>query len=510
MKSIFRLPHIPIFLLLFTALCFGYFTAPDYGLSWDEPGIYHFSKHTLKAYSFIFHPQDFQPDNSIPVLNLYGPAHFMYASFMSRLILIIHPAWSANTATHFMYFTTFLIGVLFLYFLAARWMSAWAALGTAALFISQPLFWGHAFINPKDTPFMSLFIVSVYLGFRMMDDPTWKKILAAGIALGLATSIRSLGPMAGALTILYGLMKYPRKMIPVLFWYSIAAIIVAYLTWPFLWKAPIAHFVDSLRIMSSFPDTGETLFMRNMYPADQLPARYIPTFIIFQLTEPALVLSALGGVLSLIMFIKEKKREPLLFFAAWFLMPISVIILSGSTLYDNARQILFLLPPLFVFAGIAIDSLLMRTKTLAWKMVLLFVITLPGIYACIQFHPYQYVYFNRLTGGTAGAFRNFDLDYWGTAFKESFEYINANAAPNSQVVVIGPRQIAKAYARPDLKIVGPANLDVRGMDYYYVLYSTRSNADEGRCKKAETVHTVERNGGILSVIKKATSEEGCW
>ncbi len=45
-----------------------------------------------------------------------------------------------------------------------------AAFGATLLFITQPLFWGHAFINPKDIPLFSLFLLSVYLGMRMHDS----------------------------------------------------------------------------------------------------------------------------------------------------------------------------------------------------------------------------------------------------------------------------------------------------------------------------------------------------
>jgi hypothetical protein len=144
------------------------------------------------------------------------------------------------------------------------------------------------------------------------------------------------------------------------------------------------------------------------------------------------------------------------------------------------------------------------------KSALLILFAAPGLYASVQLHPYQYTYFNSFTGGTGGAFRKYDLDYWGTSFKESFEYLNENAPQNAQVIVIGSRQIADEYARPDLKIIGPSDLELRGVDFYYVLYLTRSNADVGHCAQAETVYSVERNGGILSYVKKVKREEKCW
>src|SRR5687767_6568380 len=36
--------------------------------------------------------------------------------------------------------------------------------------MTQPVLWGHAFINPKDIPLLSLLLLSVYLGLRMHDS----------------------------------------------------------------------------------------------------------------------------------------------------------------------------------------------------------------------------------------------------------------------------------------------------------------------------------------------------
>lgn len=508
--------RIALLLALFVALMAGYFTAPDYGLSWDEIPIYRHADRTLDAYQYFFRPEDYEAYDSDTHLNLYGPAHFMLSALISRYLLALHPAWSSFAAYHFVYFLTFLFGVLSLYLLAARWMSEWAAFGMTLLFATQPLFWGNAFINPKDMPFMMFFIASLTLGLQMLDDSSnskWRQILAAGTVLGVTISIRSLGPLAGAFVILYGLWKFPRKTMSIIPWYVLITGVTTYLTWPYLWKGLVANFMESLQHMSKFPNTGETLFMGNLYSADRLPLIYFPTFIVLQLTEPMLFLIAVGAVLSFRFFIKGENKEPILLFAIWFFAPTLYIGLSGSTLYDNARQLMFLLPPLFIFAGIGLDALLKRLGTHVLRTALVLALILPGVFASIQLHPYQYIYFNSLVGGVGGAFRKFDLDYSGTSFKQAQEYLNAIAEPGVQIVVIGPRQNARAYARPDLKdnFIGTQDfIDPEGPGYYYVLFLTRTNADQNRCMDGEIIYTVERDGGVLAYIRKVISKERCW
>ncbi len=135
-------------------------------------------------------------------LNVYGPAYFMLADASSKMIQLLDPSLSAITAWHFVYFFTFLTSILMLYLLSRRWMSKWAAFGAALLFASQPLIWGHSFMNPKDLPFMVFFLASIYFGLQMLDaspKSKWKWLIPAGIILGLTISIRVIGPLAGLL-----------------------------------------------------------------------------------------------------------------------------------------------------------------------------------------------------------------------------------------------------------------------------------------------------------------------
>jgi hypothetical protein len=511
------LPRVMLIVFLVIAFFTGYSTAQDYGLSWDELGIYSYSDRMLDAYADILHPWDFAAWESELRLNLYGPSHFMLSTLLSRLIIYLDKSWSYYEAHHLTYFLTFLLSIPTLYFLCARWMSEWAALGATALFATQPLIWGNAFINPKDMPLLVFFMGSIYLGLSMIDgspNSTRWKIVIAGIALGLTTAIRSIGPMAGGLIILYGLWKNPRKTLRVAPLYLLVAAAVTYLTWPYLWAAPVSRYWESLTAMSQYPMRAKFLFAGDLYPATQMPFIYFPTLAALQLTEPMLILILIGAALALRDFIGGGNKEPLLLFATCFFAPVLAIILRGSTLYDNARQLMFLLTPLFVLAGVGLDALLKRIKPPLLQVALTLALIFPGVYACFQLHPYQYVYYNRLIGGVAGAFRKFDLDYSGTSFKEALKYINSNSEPNAQTfVIVGPRHLARAYARKSLKeqILGEIDpVGQNGSDYYYVLFLTRGNADLNVCAEGEVVYSVERDGAALAYIRKVYSRKPCW
>jgi len=553
LKSV-RLEKTLLWLWLVSNLAIGILTVHRYGMSVDEPNNHRYANDTIEAYTSLF--SDLHEPKYDSSYDGHGPAFITMAGMLIRSIQAVFPGTDEPDLWHFSYFVTFQLTGLCLYWLTKRWFSNWTAWGNLLLFTTQPLLWGHAFINPKDIPFMFFFTLSILLGFRLVDSaeaqesfislerpikaltnksreqeltgkqgnqPSSLEALAdffhallnrhtllAGIALGLATAVRSIAPLAGVMVFLYLLFKVRSRAWPTAIGYFLVTGVSMYLTWPFLWKAPIANFFASLKTSSSFPYRGTVLFMGNIYPTNQLPRRFFPTLLGLQLTEPALILIAIGFVISLYLFIKGKNREPLLLFAIWFLLPAFWLVLSRSVSYDNARQLLFLWPALFLLAGAGIEQLLALVKLPLWRLGLIIAITLHGTYASIQLHPYQYIYYNSLIGGVRGAYRNFELDYWAISFRESMEYLNKNAEPGSTIMVIGPsRQIAREYARPDLTVIVLKRVGKSETQPYYILSSTRSNDDISHCRNAAVVSIVERDGGILSYVKKIDPGQNC-
>jgi 4-amino-4-deoxy-L-arabinose transferase-like glycosyltransferase len=490
---------ISVIVLMCISLAIGLLTLKDYGQSWDEPNIYHYSDYAFWAFHFLFHPQSLP--NYPGDLNFYGPAYFMLANLIARFLMAVIPSWSIVTAWHLVYFLTFLTAALIVYLFARRWIGHWAALGTALLFVTQPLLWGHAFMNPKDTPFMTFFMASIYLGFCMVDTTAGFRqqltlILAAAITLGLTISIRVIGPLAGLFVLIYALAKKRQKAIAPSLLYLLLAAMTSFLTWPFLWKAPVANYLASLHQMSEFPFAKAVLFWGRIYGAEQLPRAFFPTILALQLTEPLLLLSIAGVVLIVRSLFRKGNLEAALLFLGWFLLPSLVIIASNSTVYDNARQLYFLLPPLFLAAGFALDFVFEHITASPIRIAVLLIVAVPGIYPALRLHPYEYVYYNSLIRGTGGAYHQFETDYWGTSFQEAMDYVDTVAPRGAGVLIYGPELVADQYARPDIHVDIPPSTD----DYAIIL--TRHNLDERNCQKAKTVFSIGRRGATFVLVKK--------
>ena len=157
-----------LLLLWFLAnLIIGALTVHEYGVSVDEPNNIQYAAVTLEAYPSLFGTR-YEPAYS-GTFDGHGPAFMTVASIPIRLIERLFPNVFTPDLWHFSYFLTFQLTGLCLYWLTKRWFSPWTAWGVLVLFSTQPLLLGHAFINPKDTPFMFLFTSSIVAGFSLVD-----------------------------------------------------------------------------------------------------------------------------------------------------------------------------------------------------------------------------------------------------------------------------------------------------------------------------------------------------
>ena len=153
------------FLVYFIA---GVLTVQNYGISIDEPNNYRYAADSLAAYPSLFGTL-YEP-KYVSTYDGHGPAFVMISALLVRLVQAVYPNVFAPDIWHVSYFLSFLLTGLCLYWLARRWFNIWTAWGLLILFSNQPLLVGHAFINPKDIPFMFLFVLSIVMGFRLADS----------------------------------------------------------------------------------------------------------------------------------------------------------------------------------------------------------------------------------------------------------------------------------------------------------------------------------------------------
>jgi hypothetical protein len=331
------------------------------------------------------------------------------------------------------------------------------------------------------------------------------QLLLAGCFLGFASDIRTLGPASGILIGLYFLYKGRSRVIPYILEYMAIGVGVIYIFWPNLWKNPITGYLASLSEASDFPFNGSILFAGNIYNSENLPHTFLPTLLGLQFTEPAVILILLGLILACIVLVKHSTlRADMLLIFAWFIGPIAAAILFDSTIYNNFRQFLFIVPALFIFAGLAIQYIWIWLKGKPFLFIpLILLVLLPGIYWNWQLHPYQYVYYNSLAGGEAVASTHFDMDYWFTTYKEGAEYVNQVAPQNSIVYFWNNYTTALPYIRLDLKLTSDENLEnFSDADTIYAVIATSYPGTQYIFDRSKVVYQIIRGGAVLAVVKQ--------
>jgi hypothetical protein len=591
--------NYPIIIILVLSLLVGILTLTDYGESWDDLSLQKYANKSLEAY------RTWTQQGVVKIteddLGNYGPSYVMAVALGTRLLSTVIPL-NPPDLRHLFYFITYLAGVWAFYALGTRWLTRNSALGATLLFMTQPLLWGHAFMNPKDTPFLAFFLLSIFFGFKMADSikplsfdsltPSARKTLAlltalwlvsvfplfiftdafhaaltslvqsahAGssniisliasdihavkpeiyiqkyftlflhartiyfllstsillyfhyhihpssfifypfvllpaILLGFTTSLRIIGPLAGIIVTYYAARTKGKTSLPTLITYAVIAIITMYLTWPYLWTNPIGHLLGSIKAMSAYPWTGKVLYNGVGYASTALPYSYLPVLFGIQLTEPVWALTIAGLVASIIGW--REKRKLIELTILWFIIPLLGFIILHSALYDNFRQVIFILPPVFWLAGVVFEEI----KNTKWQMALVTLCLLPGIVGIVHLHPYEYIYYNSFIGGMDRAAEKFELDYWGTSYREAAEYVNKVAPANSIIWVEGPSHLFELYAREDLKIYSDHEVE-RADHYDYVVATTRYNLDQASHPKAKIIYKIARGDAILTVIKQ--------
>jgi hypothetical protein len=331
-----------------------------------------------------------------------------------------------------------------------------------------------------------------------------RTVLLPAIMLGLTTNLRVIGPLAGLLIGIYFLFLGKTKRIWWFIPYAVIAFLTMVITWPYLWEDPFGKFFEVVRFMADNPTQLRVLFYGRLYPADQLPIRYLPALMLFTLTEPVWPLAAFGGIIALIRTFKTTLSwKSLTVTLGWFLIPFVYVLVVRPPMYDGFRHFLFILPPVFVLAGIAMDFLCKVSKQVWIGIIVTGLMILPGIASSVRLHPYQYTYYNSMVGGTGEAGYQFETDYWLTCYKEAVAQLIPYAGDQVTLFVQREFPIAAYYA--------PEHITVR--NYYagrkliqpgdYVLMSSRANPSLQRFRDPnQLVLRVGRDGALFCVTQR--------
>ena len=128
---------------------------------------------------------------------------------------------------------------------------------------------------------------------------------------------------------------------------------------------------------------------------------------------------------------------------------------------------------------------------------------LPGLLGIFQLHPYEYTYYNIFVGGTGGAYRSYETDYWLTCYKESLEWLRVNE-PGKTIHIQREFPLAAYYGQDlALKDLGlETEAEVHPGDL--LLFSTRADLDiRSIYRKLPVIQSIGRAGADFCLIKQS-------
>jgi hypothetical protein len=211
--------------------------------------------------------------------------------------------------------------------------------------------------------------------------------------------------------------------------------------------------VLAFKTASDHPWYGDILLGGESVHSAALPASYLPHY--FLVKTPELLLF---GILLAIAFgarrlvtreLPEDGRDLLAWgmFVFALLFPPLYAIVQKTILYDTLRHFLFITPLLAGIAGMGYAAgahwLRGQPALLRYGVAIMLALAVARhVQVMTILHPHQYIYYNQLVGGVAGAEGRYEMDYWGNSYAEAVRALQDRLR----------RERPRAFARTRYKI----------------------------------------------------------
>ena len=330
-------------------------------------------------------------------------------------------------ARHLAVFISFNIGGIFFYLLSVKLTdSKNFALITTAIFLLYPYLFGHAQINGKDIPFLTMWLICTYYLFKIIDNfYKDKKIVVIDLILiSFSTAFLISTRITGILILLEYLialivlinlkninsLKFFLENSPFLLLFLTLLVLCLYVLNPIFWHNPL-EFFNSVTWMGKYYHDICTLTLGECMSSLNLSPSYIFIWFFFKL--PILVLL---GIFIYPLIEKKLYNNGIktIYYSTLILSFFSILfifMLKDVALYDEIRHIMFLIPIIFL---IAFYNIYIFNKKFFYFFSVLFLFFI--ILENIALKKYQYTWLNSFAK-FVDINKNFEVDYLGISNK---------------------------------------------------------------------------------------------
>nr|WP_281502851.1 glycosyltransferase family 39 protein [Ancylobacter crimeensis] len=465
---------------LFAALtAFVLLTFRDYGISNDEP-----VQHTYGQLLLTWYASGFTDDRAFHYINLYlyGGLFDMIAAGLEHVVPLPVYEWRHLLSAMFGLF-----GFVGVWKLARLLGSEKAGILAVALLAVTGMYGGAMFTHTKDVPFAAFMVWSLYcitaLVVRLPEQPRWRVVVGLGLAVGCAFGQRVGGVFAvlyllltvGIAAVVFRDIRLPLRLLPRLCVAGLIALAIIAVTWPWSMLPP-TNFFKAMGAFSNFTFDLSTLINGQDTPINELPGTYMSEYLLIKLPEATLlglvaalavaIVAAAGlvraGGTGAAIRLHPRRVLAFLPLGLAIAVPVAFTLIEHPPLYNGIRHFLFVMPPVTILAALGFRAAWRRMNARALPLGLAFGAAALAVYAYnldifVRMHPYQYVTYNELVGGTAGAWGRFEGDYWSDSLREAAIDLRrgieheVQAAPHRYKVAVCAEDVqASTYLGPNV------------------------------------------------------------
>ena len=443
-------PHWGALLALALFLAAGLAVLDDYGVIYDaswqrktaEVNLGYLAGGDFRAYVAAF-----RADHD----KFYGMA-FEVPLLLAERAFGIEDDRAAYLSRHLITSLFFLSGGLFAYMLARRLFdSRLLAIAAMLLFLLHPRIYAHSFFNPKDIPFLAMFMIALFLTHRAFRRDALSAFALLGVGVGILVNLRIMGvallaaiPAMRALDLaLASGWEERKRALLTTGGFALASALAIYALTPYLWADPAPRAAEGWTTLAAHPHIALELFRGTLYHSVNFPVEYLPVW--FSITAPPFTL-LLGAVGAAGVFVQAARapREALrnerlrfaLLLVACFAAPV-VAVMLGASMYNGWRQMYFLWAPFSLLAAFGLQRLVSalgrrRLRAAAYGAAGAgFAAT---VISMALLHPNQQEHFNVLVDRVAPERlrSQYVIDYWMQARRQGGEWISEHSAQSSR------------------------------------------------------------------------------
>jgi hypothetical protein len=250
-----------------------------------------------------------------------------------------------------------------------------------------------------------------------------------------------------------------------------------------------------------------------IHTMDDMPRWYLPLYLAIKLPLVLWAGAALAIVFALIpRSLPPAERRPMRYelalLAIMAALPVAAQVIGRGPAFSGMRHFTFVVPPLAALAGIglhlAIEALARWRAALAVALgAVIAAVAAWNASVLIRLHPYEYLAYNPLVGGLAGAYGRYATDYWTNSMPEAVQALEAFVERSERSNGQSPGTYKVSICSEPLQFRHVASGRFQLTDLWeeadFFISSTHLGCDQ--LLPGPVVATVQRMGVVIAVVK---------